>query len=144
MLATFFKHRDTRLGVFYPTHYLVAIMPSFADAEKAEREIRWSGVFEDEDVLAVPAEDVILHADEHMKSDGLLGVLMRPLSRMIGTEAVYEDQDLKLIGNGAALLAVYCPTEKKRQEAWERVQPWNPLVARYYAISGLEHLAGEL
>jgi len=27
-LAEFFKHKDTNLGVFYPTGYLVAIMPN--------------------------------------------------------------------------------------------------------------------
>ena len=144
MLATFFKHNDTHLGVFYPRDYLVAIMPGYPDAEKAEHQLRNSGMFLEDEVLAVPAEDVVRHADEHLKQDGLFGLLMRPLSRMFGTEAVYEDQDLTLLGNGAAMLAVYCPTEKKKIEAWGRIEPFHPAVARHYAFSGIEHLAGEL
>jgi len=100
--------------------------------------------FSEDDVIAVPSEDVIRHADEHLHKDGFLGFLMRPISRALGTEAVYEDQDLNLIGNGAAMLAVHSPDEKSKRAAWERIEPFQPLVARHYALSGIEHLAGEL
>lgn len=69
---------------------------------------------------------------------------MQELSRLIGTEEGYTDRDLQLAADGAAFVAVYCPTESRKGEAWRIIEPATPIVARYYALSGIEHLVGEL
>jgi hypothetical protein len=34
-LSTFFKEGDTELGVFYPMHHLLAVLPNLAEAGRA-------------------------------------------------------------------------------------------------------------
>jgi len=141
-LATFFHGADTHFGVFYPTHYVLAIFETFEDAEKARQQLIASG-WKGEEVIAVPGDDVVHFATEHWRKDGLWGLLMRELSRLFGTEAPYADHDLELAKRGAGFLAVHCRNEHEKDPAWSRLQPAHPLVARYYAFGGIEHLAGE-
>src|ERR1700722_422707 len=91
---------------------------------------------------AVLAE-VVPFAQDHWLQDGLWGFLMRWLSRLLGTEEAYVDKDLAAAKNGAAFIAVHCPTEKIKTRAWRLLETNHPLVARYYRFGGIEHLAGE-
>jgi hypothetical protein len=140
-LSIFFKDADTEFGVFYLTHYLLAVFPNLADADRAKEKLNHAGRA-DEDVISVSGEEVVHFAEGDLLKDGLRGVLMTELSRMIGTEASYLDKDLAA-AKGAAFVAVHCPTEKLKVEAWKFLQPRHPLVARYYSFGGIEHLAGE-
>jgi len=141
-LSTFFRNSDTEFGIFYPRHYLVAVFPNLAEADGAKQELEHAGRV-DEDVISASGEEVVLFAEDHLLKDGLWGVLMTELSRMIGTEALYADKDLAAAKTGAAFLAVHCPTEDAKSEAWKLLEPRHPLVARYYSLGGIEHLAGE-
>ncbi len=145
-LSTFFKGADTEFGIFYPKHYLLAIFPNLAEADRAKQELNRAGRT-DEDAISAPGEEVVRFAEGHLVKDGLWGVLMTELSRVLGTEASYADEDLAAAKRGAAFVAVYCPTEKLKTEAWEVLKPRNPLVARYYAwggmFDGIAHMVGE-
>jgi len=142
-LATFFKGSDTQFGIFYPTDYLVAIFPDIAIARRAEHALGFGG-FLDDDVITVPGEEVVRFAEEHLQNSSLWGMLMQQLSRMFATEEIYADFDLKLAREGAAFLAVLCPTEKRKDEAWEIIEPFGPTKARHYALGSIEHFRGEL
>jgi hypothetical protein len=141
-LSTFFKDADTEFGVFYPKHYLLAVFANLADADGAKEELNRAGRV-DEDVISVSGEEVVHFAEDHLLKDGLSGVLMTQLSRMFGTEALYADKDLAAAREGAAFVAVHCPTEKVKTDAWKFLKLRHPLVARYYSFGGIEHLAGE-
>jgi len=143
VLTTFFKGPETQFGIFYPTGYLMAVFPHLATARRAEDALR-SGGFLPDDVIAVPGEEVVRFAEEHLKNTGLWGLLMQQLSRMFATEEIYEDYDLKLAEGGAAFLAAHCPKEERKNEAWELIKPFEPLKARHYALDGIQHFAGEL
>jgi hypothetical protein len=86
---------------------------------------------------------VVQYAEEYLVKHGLWGLLMTALSRAIGTEAVYADQDLAAAKAGAAFVAVYCPSDDAKVGAWKVLQPRHPLMARYYSAGGIEHLADE-
>jgi hypothetical protein len=141
-LSTFFKGADTHFGVFYPTHYLLAIFPNRAEADRAQEKLRRAGCVE-EDVISVSGDEVVHFAEDHWLKDGPWGALMTWLSRMFGTEAAYADKDLAAAKNGAAFIAVHCPTTKIKTDAWRLIETIHPLVARYYQFGGIEHLAGE-
>jgi hypothetical protein len=142
-LAGFFKGSDTKFGIFYPTDYLVAVFPDMVAARRAEHALRFAGFGED-DVISVPGSDVVRFAEDHLQNSSLWGLLMQQLSRMFATEEVYADRDLKLAEGGAAFLAVYCPQEVRKNEAWEIIEASGPIVARHYALDGVEHFKGEL
>ncbi|MGD1096238.1 MAG: hypothetical protein ABSB35_30130 [Bryobacteraceae bacterium] len=141
-LGTFFRGDDTRLGVFYPQHSLLAIFPDIERASRAKQQLRAAG-FSDDEVLATSGSDLIKLDEEESSKNGLHGYLMRELSRFLDTEAVYTDNDLRYAKRGAAVLAVHCPDERTKRSAWRIIAAADPLAARYYSLSGIEHLAGE-
>jgi len=144
-LSTFFKESDTAFGIFYPKHYLLAIFPNLTEANRAKEELNHAGRVED--AISASGAEVVRFAEDHLLKDGLWGMLMTELSRAFGTEASYADDDLAAAKKGSAFLAVHCPTEKLKIEAWKVLEPRHPLVARYYSFGGvfdgIEHLAGE-
>lgn len=127
------------MGVFYPSHYLVAVFQNPGIAAHAVEKL-WNAGFEHSDAMAADGEAVI-ELDEEGK--GLGGVVMRAFSRFLATEQKYTDHDAKLARNGAGFVAVYCPTEDLKQSAWTIVKSEDPLDARYYGPGAVEHLAGD-
>jgi hypothetical protein len=138
-LSSFFKESDTKLGIFYPNHYLIAVFSDHAAAQHAASKLRMAG-FAQDDVIATGGAEVI----ELAKSESGVGsFLMQGLSRFFATEQIYTDHDLDHARHGAGFLAVHCPTVALKKEAWEILQPEDPLDARYYGGGGIEHLAGD-
>jgi hypothetical protein len=103
---------------------------------------RSSAGFVEEDVISVSGAEVVHFAHDHRLQDGLWGFLMRWLSRLLGTEEAYADKDLKAAKNRAAFIAVHCPTEKVKTDAWRLLEKIHPVVARYYRFGGIERPGG--
>jgi hypothetical protein len=141
-LAAFFKGADTRLGVFYPDRALIAIFPDIKRAQNAKGKLFGAG-FSDDEALVAPGADLIDLIQEESARSGVLRYLIRKVSRFLHTEAVYTDHDLIYAQRGAAVLAVHCPDERTKKTAWRLIAPTDPLAARHYSVSGIEHLAGE-
>ena len=142
VLADFFKGADTQLGIFAPRGHMVALFPDFPTAQKAERTLLDAGFAPDE-VIAVPGDAVVELVNEHARHSGPADLLMQGLSRMFETEEVYADHDFKLASGGAGFLAAHTPNQHRKQGAWKLIEPFDPIVARYYSLIGVEHLKGE-
>ena len=138
-LTAFFHGTDTEFGVFYPKDYLLAVFPNLPAANRARSDFREAGR-EEQELLSVSGTEVMQFAEEHLIEDGLWGLLMTQLSRVIGTEAAYADDDLRAARKGAAFLAVHCPTDRLKQEAWLVLERSHPLAARHYSSGGIELL----
>jgi hypothetical protein len=141
-LSAFFKGSDTKFGLFYPNHYIVAVFRDLSRAERAAFALRNMGV-SGEDVVAVPGEDVLQLSQEEQRQHPVWSTLMKELSLLIGTEEAYSQHDRELAARGAGFVAVYCPSEVRKKQAWALLKPMEPMIARYYALSGIEHLTGE-
>jgi hypothetical protein len=139
LFTKFFKESDTQLGVFYPNHYLIAVFRNLEAAQHAVEKLRLAGFAEDE-VIAAAGRDFTELAKEET---GLGSSLMQAISRFFATEQISHDSDLDLAQHGAAFMAVHCPSEETKKEAWNVLQPEAPLAARYYTNMGIEHLAGD-
>ena len=94
-------------------------------------------------MIAVPGDAVVELVNEHARHSGPGDLLMQGLSRMFETEEVYADHDFKLASGGAGFLAAHAPNQHRKQEAWKLIEHFDPLVARYYSLIGVEHLRGE-
>jgi len=105
-LEDYFKKSGTRLGVFYPTHHLIAVFRSPMGAESAKLKML-DGSFAPSDAIAADGK-AVLEADE--AETDLAGFVMRAISRFFATEQVFADQDLEDARKGAGFLAVRCPT----------------------------------
>ena len=141
-LSAFFKDADSELGVLYPRHHIIAVFPSLSEADGAKAELKNAGCT-DEDVITVSGEEMLQFVEEHSRKVGLSGAVMTGLSRIIGTEAEYTDKDVAEAKKGAAFLAVHCRTKENKTEVWKLLEARHPLLARYYSLGGIEHLAGE-
>jgi hypothetical protein len=141
-LAEFFHGSEAKFGIFYPTGYLLAAFANLTTAQRVARALEFSG-FSGES-RAVPGEELVRLEVEEQNKGGLWGLMMQELSRLIATEEVYNDHDLMLARKGAAFVIVHCPTPERRHQAWELIKPFNPMVARHYALDGIEHFRGEL
>jgi len=139
ILVDFFKTSATKLGVFYPTHYLVAVFRDLQGAESALHKLSSAG-FAPTDAIAADGK-AVLEFDE--QETNLAGFVMQALSRFFSTEQLFTDHDLAAARQGAGILAVHCPTKELKTAAWSVIEPEGPLDARYYSHGGIEHLAGD-
>jgi hypothetical protein len=127
------------LGIFYPKHYLIAVFRHLSAAQKATSKLRLAG-FDEDEVIAVGGDDVL---ELEKEESGPASAVMQAASRFFATEQVSHDKDLNLAQQGAGFVAVHCPDQKTRDEAWAVLKPEAPLSARYYVNDGVEHLAGD-
>jgi hypothetical protein len=139
ILVNYFKTSGTRLGVFYPMHYLVAVFRDMPGAESALHKLS-NGGFAPSEAIAADGKAVLEFDEEETH---LAGFVMQAISRFFATEQVFADHDLEDARRGAGVLAVHCPTSELKTTAWSLIEPAGPLDARYYARGGIEHLAGD-
>jgi hypothetical protein len=138
-LYGFFHGYRTKLGVFYPTHYIFAAFSSFQLAKSAAGKLEGAGFSRDE-LVAVTAGETMRFFNE-MKADvGLLGELMTNLSRFFGTEEVFADIDIAKSHQGAGFLAVYCPQEDEAERVRDVLEPFGPLSMQLYLPGGVRSL----
>lgn len=142
VLAEFFRGSETRIGVFSPKRYLLAVYPDVESALRAARTLRDAG-FPGQDVVAVPGEDMVQLAREELQRKGFWVLLTHQLSRMLGTEESYTDHDLALAREGAGFLVAYCPTQSDKRRVWRILEETAPVVARHYGSVAIDHLRGE-
>lgn len=134
-----FKGRDTSWGVFYPTDYIIAIFDSFETARRA-KEIMLSAGYSEDEVDAVPSDYVISDIEKGNRNATLLNRVKQRISRNIGHEACYWENDLKLARQGAGFLAVYCPTEYEAARVVRLLNPEEPKAMRHYERFVIEEL----
>ena len=138
-LGALFKTPDTSMGVFYPTNYVIATFRSFEAAASANEALRRAGFTED-DSRAVPGSDLLDYFDEIHEHSGVWGSLMTELSRLIGTEAAFEDKDARQARHGAGFVAAHCSTEVEAERIRKIVQPFEPLSKQWYWSGAIRSL----
>ncbi len=134
----FFKEGDHSFGMFYPRHYIVAGFENHALAEAAERDLLRQG-FGDEDVRAATG-DFVAHELESMDDASFLDKLKIQISKAVGTEAGYIEDDLELARQGGGFLFVYVPTDEDCARAMATLEPLYPVFARRYLPMAIERL----
>src|SRR5205085_553086 len=132
----FFKDSDNAFGVFYPKDYVFAVFPGPAKADRAKIELNRSNIG-DGRVISARGDEVLRFAQAHYAKNGFWGALMGELSRSIGTESTYSDQDVEAAKQGAAFVGVHCPTDEEKAKAWEILERVKPISARYYTNGGI-------
>jgi len=138
-LATLFKEPETSWGVFYPKNYVIGTFHSFSAAASANAALRQAG-FGPDDTRAVTGSDLLEYFEEIHRHTGVLGSLMTELSRLIGTEAAFEDNDKKQSRHGAGFLAVHCSTEAKAEKIRRVIQPFEPVAMQWYWAGAIRSL----
>lgn len=137
--STFFKESDSSLGVFYPKHYIIATFHHYSAAKGAFQELRDAGFAEDEAMLATGVE--VLEFFKHFSEDaGLWGIVMRPLSRFIGTEAANADLNVEQAKEGAGFIAIHSPTEEDAFRIMAMMKGYSPSSADWYLWGGIRSM----
>lgn len=135
-LREFFHGSETRLGVFYPTHYLVAVFENPRLAARAVGELRHAG-FAETEVIATDGQALL---DLEKEDSGPVSTLMQSFSRFFREEQVFVDHDLDHARRGAGFVAAYCANEEEKNNAWRILQMHHALYARYYGALAVEQM----
>ena len=138
-LHKFFHKADSALGVFYPTHYIIATFTTFEAAEQAAQALRGAG-FSENEVLAIPGAGLLEFFSEFRSNAGLWAGVMTMLSRAFGTEQVFADDDQELAHKGAGFLAVHSPTEAGTCRIEGMIKRFEPLAMHWYESGGVQSL----
>lgn len=134
----FFKESDSSFGVFYPMHYVVAGFDTDAHAERAAAAFQDAG-FAPDDVAALPGNDLVNHV-ESQRDANWLDRVMAGVSRIVGTETGFIEDDLKLARRGGAFVFVYAPTHEDAERASDVLRRQHPVFARRYHEAGVVKL----
>jgi hypothetical protein len=138
-LTNFFKESDSKLGVFYPKHYIVATFPTIAGTEEAAQVLRNAG-FSQSDVLAIPGSQILKYFEEFQSNSGLWAGAMTMLSRAFGTEQLFADADVQSAHAGAGFLAVYSPDQASTDRVKALLVPFGPRAMHWYEAGGIQCL----
>lgn len=138
-LATFFKTSTSALGVFYPLHYIIATFPDDAICQEAVGRLHRGGLPEEEAIAATAAE-VVAFFRNFRKEAGVMGEIMRPLSRFIDTEAVFSDANITQAKAGVGFAAIHCENEAKAESILQALKPQSPDTAVWYIAGGVRSL----
>jgi hypothetical protein len=138
-LRAFFMTSTSALGVFYPMHYIIATFPDDAICHEAVERLHRSGIPKEE-AIAATALEVVTFFRTFRKDAGVLGDIMRPLSRFIDTEAVFSDANIVLAKAGVGFAAIHCETQEKAASILEALKPQLPDTAVWYLATGVRSL----
>jgi hypothetical protein len=138
-LDQFFDGDDLSLGIFYPKKHVVAVFPSFHDAEAARDLLSHAG-FRIWEVIAVPGHQVDEFLSELQEHHSLWAELMVHFSRLLDTEAPMVDRYGQWARRGSGFLVAYSPTQAQAEEIFEYLQPLNPTAVHWFMPSFIRHL----
>jgi hypothetical protein len=138
-LTNFFKESDSKLGVFYPNHYIVATFPTFVKTKEAAQELRKAG-FSETEVLAIPGSEVMKYFEEFHANSGLWAGVMTMLSRAFGTEQLFADDDVERARAGDGFLAVHSEEESTTARVRAIIEPFEPRAMHWYQAGGIQSL----
>jgi len=118
----------TMRGVFYPTHYMVVMMPNREDAIALERELQDSG-YDQHDIMLLESDVILDQIVGTAKDEG------SPLPSA-GTEGATVHQYAELARQGHCALMIHAPREEDVERVMQLVhgkpfsfaQKYRPLV----------------
>lgn len=128
-------------GIPYPKNRIVAVFPGLPEAVQARKALL-SGSFQAAEAIAIPGAEFVEQIKQIQEKSGVTGFVVRELSRLIGTDATYTDEDLEMATSGHAFLVVSAATEERKKEAWESLKQFGPILARHYGSGGVEVFRG--
>lgn len=134
----FFKEGDHSFGMFYPRHYILVGFEDYAQAQAAEAALLRQGFTADE-VRAATGE-FVANELESLDDASFLDKLKIQISKAVGTEAGYIDDDLELARSGGAFLFVYAPTDDDCRRAMAVLSQLQLVFARRYLPMAIERL----
>lgn len=134
----FFKDSDESFGLFYPLHYTVAGFDNIGRAEEVRQAFIDDG-FAEEDVAAASGPFVIEQLETEEGANWFKR-LRAGIARVVGTEAGFLDDDMKLARRGGAFVFVYTPGDSEIERMHALLKRLHPIFARRYLGAGIERI----
>lgn len=138
-LDAFFHGHDVKFGVFYPTKHVVAVFPSFPEAQAASAALLTAG-FKTWEVIAVPGPEVRRFLRELQQHHTLWSALMMEFSRILDTEANLVDDYARWARLGAGFLIASSPTQEDAEAMFELLKPFKPGAVHWFMPGYIRHM----
>jgi len=139
-ILSFFKESDSNLGIFYPTHYILVTFPNESSPGEAEKALRETGV-SSEQILILKGDEMARFLEEHRAQAGVGGKMMTGVSRFLGDDATFVDDDIERGRKGFGFLFVYCATSEDSQRLRTVLLPYQPHAMHWYMNEGIQELS---
>lgn len=134
----FFKDSDETFGLFYPLHYTIAGFDNIDRAEKVRQAFIDDG-FPEEDVAAASGPFVVEELETEEGANWFKR-MQAGIAKVIGTEAGFLDDDMKLARRGGAFVFVYTPDDDDIERMHALLKRLHPIFARRYLAAGIESI----
>ena len=138
-LAEFFQGADLSLGMFYPRKHVIAVFPSFHDAQFAHYLLCSSG-FRGWEAIAVPGYQFDEFLSRIRGKQSFWAHFATHISRFLDTEAGRTDRYVKLAQRGASFVAAYSPTQEQAEGIREILSPLHPLAMHWFMAGYIRDL----
>lgn len=134
-----YEEGDTPFGIFHPTGYIIAAFESLDIAKQAAEELLKSD-FESDKVQAASASQVKNSIEQGHPADSTFEKLKQTLSKTLGSEGFFWDEDLRLAEQGAGFISLYCSDGEQARAAAAILSKFSPLSMRRYRSFAIEDL----
>ena len=90
--------------------------------------------------MTIRGDELIDISEDAHEDAGFWSRLTAHISRILGTEELYLDDDLKHAHAGAGFLAVDCPGEEEGRRVQKLLEPFGPVSMRRYSSFAIERM----
>ena len=138
-LSDFFQGDDTSFGIFYPKKHVVAVFPSFEQAQAGYKDLSGAG-FRMWEIVAVPGAEVESFLEGIRLHRALWDELVKEISRFLDTEINLVDHYAEWAHHGYGFLVARCPTSDVAENVAEILQARNPIAMHWFMSGYIRHL----
>ncbi len=139
-LLEFFDGDAESFGFFYPRDYAVLGFATLEEAREAEMQLEAAG-FGERELLLAGGQDVLETYRQIREDAGFWDRFKRALTKSVGTEYDYIQDDIALAEKGGAFLVAYCPTTLESERMRRFAARLKPAIARRYTAMAIEDLS---
>lgn len=139
-LLDFFDGDAESFGFFYPRNYAVLGFDTLEHAREAQKLLESAG-FGERELLLASGQEVLETYRQIREDTGFWDRFKRALTKSVGTEYDYVQEDVVLAEKGGAFLVAYCPTTLEGERMRRFAARLKPALARRYTTMAIEDLS---
>jgi hypothetical protein len=138
-LSDFFHGDDTSFGIFYPKKHVVAVFPSFDEAQAGYKILSRAG-FRMWEIVAVPGAEVESFLEGIRLHRALWDELVTEISRLLDTEINLVEHYAQWAGHGHGFLVARCTSSDAAENVAQLLDPLQPIAMHWFMSGYIRHL----
>jgi hypothetical protein len=138
-IAEFFHGEDVSFGIFYPKKHVVAVFPSYEQAQAAYKVLS-AGGFRMWEIIAVSGPEVQRFLEQIRMNRTLWDELVKEVSRFLDTEINLVEHYGQWARQGAGFLVVRAVDHNAAERVAAILSPLKPFAMHWFMSAYIQHL----